>query len=398
MPGTVSPTLSRRTALRLAGLGAGAGVSATLGGCQSANMFGDAPPAGPAESKPSMSIGTGSVRVGLILPLTASGNAGSAAQSLKNAAELAIAEFNAPDISLIVKDDGGSAQGGQQAAEQAISEGCEIILGPLFAVAVRPAGQIARQRGVPVIAFSTDAQVASRGVHLLSFLPASDVDRIVGYAAEQRRKSFAALLPDTAYGQVVEAEFQQAVAKNNGRVLGLARYAAGNPAGAVAQVSAVARQADCVFVPDGHTAAAAVVNQLRATGLDTNRTVLIGTGLWDDPAVHRDPAFNGAWYAAPDNTGFRGFAQRYRAKFGSEPVRTASLSYDAVSLVAALVKTQGAQRFSEGVLTNPSGFSGIDGIFRFKSDGTSERGLAVHQIGNGSSRIISPSPRSFTTA
>ena len=110
-------------------------------------MFGDAPPAAPPEAKPSMSIGTGSVRVGLVLPLTASGNAGAAAQSLKNAAELAIAEFNAPDISLIVKDDGGSAQGGQQAAEQAISEGCEIILGPLFAVAVRPVGQIARQRG-----------------------------------------------------------------------------------------------------------------------------------------------------------------------------------------------------------------------------------------------------------
>ena len=39
---------------------------------------------------------------------------------------------------------------------------------------------------------------------------------------------------------------------------------------------------------------------------------------------------------------------------GQDPVRTATLAYDAVALVAALVKTQGAQRFSEQVLTNSS--------------------------------------------
>ena len=63
--------------------------------------------------------------------------------------------------------------------------------------------------------------------------------------------------------------------------------------------------------------------------------------------------------------------------------------------IAALVKTQGAQRFSEPVLTNPSGFAGIDGLFRFRADGTNERGLAVHRISGNSSTVISPPPRSF---
>ena len=56
-----------------------------------------------------------------------------AAQSMRNAAEMALAEFNNPDIQLLVKDDGGSAPGAQQAAQQALDEGAEIILGPLFA-------------------------------------------------------------------------------------------------------------------------------------------------------------------------------------------------------------------------------------------------------------------------
>src|SRR5205814_10042900 len=110
---------------------------------------------------PSATIGGGQVKVGLILPLSASGNAGVAAQSMRNGAELALAEFNNPNIQLLVKDDGGSASGAQQAAQQALAEGAEIILGPLFAQSVRPVGQVARSRGVPVIAFSTDANVAT---------------------------------------------------------------------------------------------------------------------------------------------------------------------------------------------------------------------------------------------
>src|SRR5205807_9096449 len=132
---------------------------------------------------PATAIGGGKVKVALILPLSASGNAAVAAQSMRNAAEMALAEFNNPDLQLLVKDDRGNAPGAQQAAQQALDEGAEIILGPLFALTVGPVGQAARARGVPVIAFSTDTNVAARGVYLLSFLPEADVERIIGYAA-----------------------------------------------------------------------------------------------------------------------------------------------------------------------------------------------------------------------
>src|SRR5207245_4722560 len=135
------------------------------------------------------------------------------AQSMKNAAEMALAEFNNPNLQLLVKDDGGTAPGAQQAAQQAVGEGAEIILGPLFAHSVGAAAQVARPRGVPLIAFSTDANVAASGVYLLSFLPESDVDRAVDYAVSNGKRSFAALVPDNAYGSVVDAEFRQPVAR-----------------------------------------------------------------------------------------------------------------------------------------------------------------------------------------
>ena len=377
-----------------------AGCAGQSGGPQFDSVFGDAPQDPLLHQQAQQPMGNpAGVRVGLILPLSASGNAGAAAQSMRNAAELALAEFGNPNIQLIVKDDGGNAHGAQMGAEQALTEGAEIVLGPLFSHTVAAAGQTTRNRGVPMIAFSTDANVAARGVYLLSFLPETDVERVTRYAIANKRRSFIALLPDNAYGTVVEGTFKQVVASGGGRIVALEHYP-NDPARiaeTVKKVAGAARIADAVFIADAADVTPQIVQALVANGVSPRRLKFMGTGLWDDPKLFSDPNLQGAWFAAPDATGFRNFATRYRARFGAEPARTASLAYDAVSLVAALVKTQGPNRFSEEILTNPSGFAGTDGVFRFKRDGTSERGLAIMEIHNGSARAISPAPTTFAT-
>jgi ABC-type branched-subunit amino acid transport system substrate-binding protein len=153
-----------------------------------------------------------------------------------------------------------------------------------------------------------------------------------------------------------------------------------------------------VFVPEGPEVVPGVVAALTKEGLNTKRVQLLGTGLWDDPRIFNDPTLQGGWYAAPDPAGFRNFSARYRTKYNQDPVRTATLAYDAVALVAALVKTQGAQRFSEQILTSASGFAGIDGLFRFRPDGTNQRGLAVMRVTSTGGQIISPPPKAFGPA
>jgi branched-chain amino acid transport system substrate-binding protein len=357
----------------------------------------EAPPQGEGAPQQPGQIGAGQIRIALILPLSAPGNAGIAALSMKNAAEMALAEFKEPNVQLLVKDDAGTPQGAQAAAQQAIDEGAEMIIGPLFAQSVSAVGGLARARGIPVIAFSTDASVAARGVYLLSFLPESDVRRIVDFAVSHGKRSFVALLPDNAYGSVVEAALQQAVSRRGGRVLALEKYPLdpSKMSESIRRVAQAAAGADSLFIPDGADAVPQVVQQLEANRVNLKRLQLLGTGLWDDPRIASTPALAGGLYAAPDSAGFKAFATRYRGRYGSDPVRTATLSYDAVALVAALVKTQGQQRFTEQVLTGSSGFAGIDGIFRFKTDGTNERGLAVLKVAPGGSQVVSPAPKSF---
>jgi branched-chain amino acid transport system substrate-binding protein len=389
---------SRRRAL--AGLLTTAGT--LLAGCSSnssvLNSFtSPTPPPQSAVAPPGATIGTGEIKAGLILPLSAAGNAGIAGQSMRNAAELAVAEFNSPNIQLLVMDDGGTAEAARQGAQQAIDQGAEIILGPLFAQSVSVVGQVARARNIPVIAFSTDANVASAGIYLLSFLPESDVERIVQYAASTGKHSYVALIPDNPYGTVVEAAFKQALARRNGQLVALERYPHDKAAmaGPVRNVAQAAARAEALFIPDGGDSVPDVVQAFVAGGGNIKKIQLLGTGLWDDTRISTNPQLDGGWYAAPDGAGYRGFAERYRTRYKQEPTRTATLAYDAVALIAALVKTQGAQRFSSTVLTNPSGFTGIDGLFRFRADGTNERGLAVLKVTASGSQIISPPPKSF---
>ena len=375
------------------------GLAAILAAC-SAQLGGSGPPLAQQPSEAATAnaaVGEGQVRVALILPLSGQGNASVAGQSMKNAAEMALAEFKSPNIQLLVKDDGGTVQGAQAGAQQAISEGAEIIIGPLFAQSVSAVGQVARTNNIPVIAFSTDVSVAARGVYLLSFLPETDVRRIVDFSISRGKRSFAAILPDNAYGTVVEGAFQQEVSRRGGRVLVLEKY---TPEGnrineAARRVSQAANQVDSIFIPDSPDAVPQVVNALAANGVDLRRVQMIGSGLWEDARISSTAALEGAWYAAPESNGFRNFSARYRARYGQDPVRTATLAYDAVALVAALVKTQGPQRFSETSLTNPSGFAGIDGVFRFRPEGTNERGLAVLRVAPAGGQVLSPAPTSF---
>jgi hypothetical protein len=196
---------------------------------------------------------------------------------------------------------------------------------------------------------------------------------------------------------VVEAAFKQAVGQKGGRVVALERYPLDRAQmqAPVRNVAQAATRADAIFIPDGAEAVPTVVQTLAASGIDTKRVQLLGTGLWEDAQIFTNPQLEGGWYAGPDSAGFRNFSGRYRARYGQDPARTASLAYDAVALIAALVKTQGQQRFSEQVLTNSSGFTGIDGLFRFRPNGTNQRGLAVLQVAPTGGQIVSPPPKAF---
>ena len=329
----------------------------------------------------------------MVVPLTQNGGGPNPiGVSMRNAAQLAIDGFGAPYITLMIEDDHSSADAAAQAAQSELGAGAQLILGPVFATDVPAASAATKSAGRPMIAFSTDVTVAAQGVYLLSFLIQGYVDRILQYAVSTGKKSFAIMAPQNDYGNVAAERFQQMAGSLNVQVIVTARYSAGQMATAAQQVAAVQGQIDALFIPEQADAMPAVAGALGSANV---KTKFLGTGVWNDARVLKLPQMQGAWFSAPDNSGFDAFAQRYRAKFNSEPARLATLSYDAVTLAAALARNGGSDPFNQAALTSVSGFNGADGVFRFRADGTNERGLAVMEINDGAARVISPAPRSF---
>lgn len=360
-------------------------------------------PSGPAQTFEA--VGSGSVKVALLLPMSAPGSAGATAKALKQAAEMALFEFNNPDIVLVPKDTQGTAGGATAAAQAAIAEGAELIVGPLFAQSVAAVGPVARNANVPVIAFSTDSNVAGRGVYLLSFLPNDDIAQIVGFAASKGRNSLAALLPQTAYGTIAESALRQTAAEKRAQVVTIEKYPPGRqnmsePARRIGEVTKGANpRANAIVLPDGPQALSTLLPLLKQNGVDFNRVKLLGSGQWDDATLTREPVLAGAWFAAPDPRGFRDFAGRYQATYGVKPQRIASIAYDAVSLAAALARQPKGERYTPQMLTNAGGFSGVDGIFRFNQSGLNQRGLAILEIQpGGGTKVVRAAPTTFAAA
>ncbi|MGC9953884.1 MAG: penicillin-binding protein activator [Rhizomicrobium sp.] len=336
------------------------------------------------------------VRVGIILPFSnSSASVRALANSMMKAAELALYDSGNHDILLITADDTGSSADAAGAAQKLLDQGAEVIIGPIFSASVSAVAPLAHDRGVPVLAFSTDRTVAGNGVYLMSFQPQSEVKRVIAYAASQGHKNFAAMIPQTPYGDVVEQSLRQAVTAAGATVSDVERFSPS--AGAVMDPAAAVAKSGCdaLFIALDGSLSRSIAPTLAYDGMDNTKVKYLGTGLWYDPATTKEPLLSGGWFAAPQPSGGDAFNAKYRQTFGVEPPQLASLAYDAISLVALLAPGTPYHRFTLAVLTDPNGFAGVNGIFRFRADGSIERGLAVLAVDPNGFTVVSPAPTTF---
>ena len=288
-PGSPDPRRgpTRRTAV---GLILGAPLLGACSACsQISNPFAVRPsPSGPAgpQQQP-LAVGTGQVKVGLILPLSAAGNAGVAAQSMKNAAEMALAEFQNPNIQLLIKDDGGSPQGAQQVAQQALDEGAEIILGPLFAASVPATAQLdarARHLGDRVLDRFQRRRPRRLSAELPARSPTSTGSSIIPPASESDPSPRCCpTMPMAMWWRRPSSRRSAARAAASSRSRNMAPIAP-TAARTVAQSLG---SADALFIADDGDSVVAAADALTAAGANLRNIQLLGTGLWDNPRVLR---------------------------------------------------------------------------------------------------------------
>ncbi len=344
-------------------------------------------------------IGSGNVRVALLVPATIPGGAAAVAKELRNGAAMAMQDFGGGRIQLVVKDTKGQVPVAQTKANEAIREGASLILGPLFAANVSAASGITLPANVVTLAFSTDTSVARRGVYLFSYTPQEDTRRIISYAGSLGRRSIAAFLPNSAEGSLRERVLREMTGRS-GILLNVIKYDS-TPTG-IDQITSsgasLIQAADTIYIPDGGPIPNLILSGLKRNGADISQKTILGSGRWESVKTS-DASVAGAYYPGRDITKFNDFAARYQTKFGARPGVNAGLAYDAVTLAAEFVRTRGDKgAFSTNNFENPNGFQGVNGAFRMRSNGTTQRGLAIYQIQGGRGTLAEPAIGRFSRA
>lgn len=321
------------------------------------------------------------------------------ARSLQNAARLAIADLGEVRIDLRVYPTGGNPGQAQAAASRAIDEGAKIILGPVFAQEANAVGAAAAPRGINVLAFSNNPAIAGGNVFILGPTFQNTAQRLGGYAVRQGKGRMLIVSDQNTAGEAGAAAIRQGVAAAGGSIVGAQSYefSQNGIVQAVPAITAAVRSsgADSLFMTADTAGALPLLTQLlRDNGMAT--TQFIGLTRWDIPAATMAlPGVQEGWFALPDPSLFQQFTSRYMAAYGEAPHPIAGLAYDGIAAIGALAKQGQATALTGAALTQPQGFVGVSGIFRLRSDGTNERGLAVAKISNNQVVVIEPAPRSF---
>ena len=338
------------------------------------------------------------VRVGLLLPFSTRPEE---ATALYRAAELALFERGDRNMLLIPRDSGGAEREAEEAARGLVSDGVDVIIGPVLREGVVGASRVAQRERIPIIALSSDRTVAGEGIYLLSFQLEDEVARIVEYASSRGVRSIAMMGPENEYGRRVSQALRTEAARRGMTIVAETLYtrdvAQAAPAVDRLRASLNGQPVQAVLLADSGSVLRALGGALSRAGLSGPNVHLLGTSAWAGTDLGAEPPLVGGWFVAPDPTMRSSFETNFRAAYGEDASRLASLSYDAVALAALLSRDAGPEGLTRREIERQEGFLGSDGVFRFRSNGTIERGWAVMEVRARAAAVaVAPAPREFT--
>ncbi len=326
------------------------------------------------------------------------------AQSLENAARLAMADLQGVTIDLRVYATGGQAERASAAASQAVQDGAKIILGPVYGGSAKLAGIPAANAGINVLSFSNNPDIAGGNVFILGDTFSNTANRLVSYAKANGKNRIMVVNGQSSAEASGASAIKTAIAREGATFAGEQSFELSQQ-GVVQSIRPIASAArssgaDAIFFTSGNDGAMPLLAQmLPENGIKSPQPQFIGLQRWNFPASALSlPGLQDSWFAIPDQRLVNSFSNRYSAQYGTAPHALAGLAYDGIAAIGALVQSGNQNALTTQGLTRSSGFVGVNGIFRLLSDGTNERGLSVATIQNNQVIEIDPAPRSFAGA
>lgn len=362
------------------------------------------------------------IRVALLLPL--SGKYSNIGENLLDSAQLALFALNDPSISIIPIDTKGTSYGAIEAAKKAIDKNVQIVLGPVFSLEAKAVAPVLQEAQIEFVSFSNDESLIDSGALLIGVSPQQQIRRVVSYAISKGIEDYVTLAPNNSLGAAAARIVRETVAEYEGTSVIKTEIHLINKKGMGVRLNRHVNSAihsainnkpqkdyneememynlNPIIYPRGMVIDGSVENLERIAKIieknkdfSNRRIRILGTMRLSDDKLRNLESFQGAVFASLPNKRKEYFNNKFFDNYGYGPLNISSLAYDGIALVATLSKLSKGTDFSREAITNPRGFGGIDGIFRIKPNGLTERGLSIMQIREGELFEIEPAPKRF---
>lgn len=328
----------------------------------------------------------GQLNVGVLLPLT--GKASNIGLGMQNAMFMALDDLQSNRLTLKFYDTKSSKIGAEIAAEKAIDEGAQLILGPLMSEEVEGASSETLSANIPMVSFTTSPQVLQKGVYSIGLLNGEQVDRAVSYATSKGRRKMALLVPDTNSGlNIVKAAIMSTIAKDM-TLDKVGFYSAENVdfSQLIKEMSAQA-DFDTVMIADSGNRLKSLASMFAYNDIMYPDVLFMGTSAWDNTNLSKETILYHGVYPMVSKSYGTYFADKYKETFGEQPKSVYSFAYDSV-LLASVVAGKNDENI-ENTLTQNSGFIGVNGFFKILPTGQSYHSLEMVEVSKEGPKVVS---------
>lgn len=377
--------------------------------------------------------------ISVLLPL--SGPNSDIGKSISKSIEIAFLQHPDKNLSVTFFDLSGDKTQKQGVIMNALASNPDIIIGPIFAEDAALVRSM-KPTDLPVLSFTSDASAFGNGVMTMALIPAQSVEAIVKEMDKDKVQRTVIFAPNTASGKLMAGAAVLAANIYDVSISGLFYYDENN-SDSIKQVAQSAAMYDArssantrareilsdILIKEKLTAAQknsintqlekisktdtlgnapydsvlflgnssdskTVVSFLRYFDVAARDARFYGSALWDTPDLLNDFNMSGAKFAALPVMS-EDFAKLYEQLAGVRPSRLDTFGFDAANLARGMVYSN---KSSAAYLLDPSGYAGLDGLFRLRPSGESERALQILELnGGGTLRVDNPAATDFMT-
>ena len=377
--------------------------------------------------------------VAVLLPLT--GHNGVLGTGIQHSIEIAFFQNQPRNVLVSFNDLSGSREQKEQMIEHVVSRQPDIILGPIFSEDVELLRRAKPDR-IPALTFTSDASALGNGIFTMALLPNQAVESIVQRMALNNHTRLLILAPNTRTGHMLANGALDSAGVHKVQPVGLYYYHEGDmsamkviaekaamfrprenahreakdiladalmtkhlggadKASAVRQLDSLNKTDtvgrlpyDAVLFLGGAHDSKALASFLRYYDVPTNTVKFYGTAMWDSDTMFGDVTMNGSEFASLPAIS-KEFSKIYEDIEGISPNRMNTMGYDAAMIA---IGAMSGKQSPAAHLLSPSGFKGLDGLFRLRPNGTNERALQTMLLNaSGTPRMIVPAATSFKT-